>query len=101
MIAKELSVKYKILEVEGLDKEISELSSDNHSGVRGQTCHVTKDNNLLGKFHSDGIPPAPRGVPQIEITFDMDAKGIFIGKLRFHYVQHLEGGEAEGQVRRW
>jgi len=37
---------------------------------------MTKDNNLLGKFHLDGIPPAPRGVPQIEITYDIDANGI-------------------------
>merc|ERR1719188_2469125 len=35
-----------------------------------------KDNNLLGKFHLDGIPPATRGVPQIEVTFDIDANGI-------------------------
>ncbi|KAJ3600267.1 hypothetical protein NHX12_031256 [Muraenolepis orangiensis] len=37
---------------------------------------MTKDNNLLGKFELSGIPPAPRGVPQIEVTFDMDADGI-------------------------
>ncbi|CDI75486.1 hypothetical protein, conserved [Eimeria praecox] len=37
---------------------------------------MTKDNNLLGKFHLDGIPPAPRGVPQIEVAFDIDANGI-------------------------
>merc|ERR1712061_478180 len=37
---------------------------------------MTKDNNLLGKFHLDGIPPAPRGVPQIEVTFDIDSHGI-------------------------
>lgn len=36
----------------------------------------TKDNNLLGKFELSGIPPAPRGVPQIEVTFDIDANGI-------------------------
>jgi L1 cell adhesion molecule like protein len=36
----------------------------------------TKDTNLLGSFHLDGIPPAPRGVPQIEVTFDIDANGI-------------------------
>jgi len=36
----------------------------------------TKDNNLLGKFELTGIPPAPRGVPQIEVTFDIDANGI-------------------------
>ena len=37
---------------------------------------LTKDNNLLGKFNLEGIPPAPRGVPQIEVTFDIDANGI-------------------------
>ncbi|XP_041357299.1 heat shock protein 68-like [Gigantopelta aegis] len=37
---------------------------------------LTKDNNLLGKFDLTGIPPAPRGVPQIEVTFDIDANGI-------------------------
>ena len=37
---------------------------------------LTKDNNLLGKFELNGIPPAPRGVPQIEVTFDIDANGI-------------------------
>ncbi|KAJ7110863.1 molecular chaperone Hsp70 [Mycena epipterygia] len=36
----------------------------------------TKDNNLLGKFRLDGIPPAPRGVPKIEVTFDLDANGM-------------------------
>merc|ERR1711902_422530 len=43
--------------------------------MRGERA-MTKDNNLLGKFHLDGIPPAPRGVPQIEVTFDIDANGI-------------------------
>jgi heat shock protein 1/8 len=37
---------------------------------------MTKDNHILGKFNLDGIPPAPRGVPQIEVTFDIDANGI-------------------------
>ncbi len=37
---------------------------------------MTKDNNILGKFNLEGIPPAPRGVPQIEVTFDIDANGI-------------------------
>ncbi|KAK8776633.1 hypothetical protein V5799_030023 [Amblyomma americanum] len=37
---------------------------------------LTKDNNLLGKFVLKGIPPAPRGVPQIEVTFDLSADGI-------------------------
>jgi L1 cell adhesion molecule like protein len=43
-----------------------------YEGERG----FTKDNNMLGNFHLDGIPPAPRGVPQIEVTFDVDANGI-------------------------
>ena len=37
---------------------------------------MAADNRTLGKFHLDGIPPAPRGVPQIEVTFDLDANGI-------------------------
>merc|ERR1719378_1866733 len=37
---------------------------------------MTKDNHILGKFELTGIPPAPRGVSQIEVTFDIDANGI-------------------------
>jgi molecular chaperone DnaK len=37
---------------------------------------MARDNRLLGRFHLDGIPPAPRGVPQVEVTFDIDANGI-------------------------
>ena len=37
---------------------------------------LAKDNKSLGRFHLDGIPPAPRGTPQIEVSFDMDADGI-------------------------
>jgi molecular chaperone DnaK len=60
--------------------EVFSTASDNQPSVeihvlQGERA-MAKDNRTIGKFHLDGLPPAPRGVPQVEVIFDIDANGI-------------------------
>jgi molecular chaperone DnaK len=60
--------------------EVFTTASDSQPSVEVHVLQgerpMARDNRTLGRFHLDGIPPAPRGVPQIEVTFDIDANGI-------------------------
>src|SRR5207247_1750189 len=60
--------------------EIFSTASDSQTSVEVHVLQgersLARDNRTLGKFHLIGLPPAPRGVPQIEVTFDIDANGI-------------------------
>jgi molecular chaperone DnaK len=60
--------------------QVYSTASDNQTSVEVHVLQgereLARDNRTLGRFHLDGIPPAPRGVPQIEVTFDIDANGI-------------------------
>src|SRR5437764_94445 len=60
--------------------QVFSTAADNQTSVEVHVLQgereMARDNRTLGRFHLDGIPPAPRGVPQIEVTFDIDANGI-------------------------
>ncbi|PAV85480.1 hypothetical protein WR25_06948 [Diploscapter pachys] len=85
---------------------------DNQSEVLIQVYEgeraMTKDNNLLGEFELSGIPPAPKGEPQIEVTFDIDANGILIvfaqdkstGKQNKITITNNKGRLSKGEIER-
>ena len=60
--------------------EVFSTAADNQPSVEIHVLQgerpMAQDNRTLGRFHLDGIPPAPRGMPQVEVTFDIDANGI-------------------------
>src|SRR5690606_35797396 len=60
--------------------EVFSTASDNQPSVEIHVLQgerqMAAQNRTIGRFHLDGIPPAPRGVPQVEVTFDIDANGI-------------------------
>jgi len=62
------------------ESEVFSTAADNQTSVEVHVLQgdreMAKDNRTLGRFHLDGIPPAPRGTPQIEVTFDINADGI-------------------------
>ncbi len=77
--------------------EVFSTASDNQPSVEIHVLQgerpVAVDNRTLGRFHLDGIPPAPRGVPQIEVTFDIDANGIL------HVAAKDKGTNKEQSIR--
>merc|ERR1711904_627447 len=63
-----------------MGSQVFSTAADNQPSVEIHVLQgerpMAKDNKTIGRFHLDGIPPSPRGVPQIEVTFDIDANGI-------------------------
>lgn len=77
--------------------EVFSTAADNQPSVEIHVLQgerpMAKDNRSLGRFHLDGIPPAPRGVPQIEVIFDIDANGIM------HVTSKDKGTNKEQSIR--
>ena len=92
--------------------QIFSTAEDNQNAVTIRVCQgereMAADNKLLGQFDLVGIPPAPRGVPQIEVTFDIDANGIVhvsakdkaTGKEQSIRIQ-ASGGLSDAEIERW
>ncbi len=90
--------------------EVFSTASDSQTSVEVHCLQgereMAKDNRTLGRFHLDGVPPAPRGIPQIEVTFDIDANGIVnvsakdraTGKVQ-HITITASSGLSEGQIQ--
>jgi molecular chaperone DnaK len=91
--------------------QVFSTASDNQPQVEIHVLQgerpMSQDNRTLGKFLLDGIPPAPRGVPQIEVTFDIDANGILNVKAKDlgtqkeqHITIHASSGLSKDQIEK-
>lgn len=74
------NVKWSVLKFLTAPLQVFSTAADGQTQVEIKVCQgereMASDNKVLGQFTLVGIPPAPRGVPQIEVTFDIDANGI-------------------------
>ena len=83
--------------------QVFSTAADNQTAVdinvlQGER-EFAKDNKPLGMFRLDGIAPAPRGIPQVEVTFDIDANGIVITSYSIHYTKLYERKNERNQQR--